>query len=243
MQFQPISLPAVVVALDSVRPAQLADALHKVFAGTERYFQGEIAVLDFAAVTDWPASVDWAGITALMRRLGLQPVAVCHVPPFFETALMRHHLASLPGLPQSSSSAASAVPHAPVASSTAAEGDDAALTATTRIVTRPVRSGQQIRHLAGDVWLLDGINPGGEVIAGGNIVCWGYMSGRTIAGAQGDTDAHIVAQYFRPELVAIAGIYQTFEQGMPSELADANVHVHLVPHGEDWRLQFHRLGK
>ncbi len=237
MQFQPISLPAVVVALDSVRPALLADTLHKVFAGTDRYFQGEIAVLDFSAVSDWPASVDWAGITALMRRLGLQPVAVCHVPPSFEPALMRHHLALLPGLPQSST------PSNTVTVSKADTEGDPTATATTKIVTRPVRSGQQIWHLTGDVWLLDGINPGGEVIAGGNIVCWGHLSGRAIAGAQGHSDAHIIAQHFCPELVAIAGIYQTFEQGMPSELADANVHVHLVPHGEDWRLKFDRLGK
>ncbi|WP_217126328.1 septum site-determining protein MinC [Hydrogenophilus thiooxidans] len=250
VRFTPTNLAGFVVTLAATSPARLADELHKVFAGANRYFAGEVAVLDFREVTEWPTHVDWAGIAALMRRIGLQPVGVRGVPEPFHTALARLNLALLDAI--SPEYGAQPTPHATVAvapertalpaatpEATQAAPNDSPRSAS-RIIDRPVRSGQQIHHPDGDVILMNGVNPGGEVIAGGHIICWGPLSGRAIAGAYGLETARIFAHRFQPELVAIAGIFKTFEQGVPPVLAGKPVQVRLEPTPEtaEMRLQF-----
>lgn len=250
VRFTPTNLAGFVVTLAATSPARLADELHKVFAGANRYFAGEVAVLDFSEVPEWPTQVDWAGIAALMRRIGLQPVGVRSVPESFHTALARTNLALLDAIPAERT--ASPMPQATRAVTPEWNGPLAATpegakaepgespTSATRIIDRPVRSGQQIHHPDGDVILMNGVNPGGEVIAGGHIICWGPLAGRAIAGAYGLESARIFAQRFQPELVAIAGIFKTFEQGVPSAFSGKPVQVRLEPQSEktEMRLQF-----
>jgi septum site-determining protein MinC len=75
------------------------------------------------------------------------------------------------------------------------------------VVTEPVRSGQRIYAEGADLIVTATVNPGGEVIADGNIHIYGALRGRAIAGAQNDAEARIFALNFDPELVAIAGFY------------------------------------
>lgn len=248
VRFIPTNLSGYVVALAATSPARLADELHKDFAGADRYFTGEVAVLDFTAVVNWPTQVDWAGIAALMRRIGLQPVGVRGVPESFHTALARTNLALLDAItsehpahavqPATASAPERKAPLAPYDEPKAVANEP--LVTPTRIIDRPVRSGQQIHHPDGDVILMNGVNPGGEVIAGGHIICWGPLAGRAIAGAYGMESARIFAQRFQPELVAIAGIFKTFEQGVPSAFAGRSVQVRLETQSEksEMRLQF-----
>lgn len=84
------------------------------------------------------------------------------------------------------------------------------------VIERHVRSGQQIYGRRRDVVIIASVSPGAEVIADGHITCYGELRGRAIAGAAGKSDARILALDFRPELVAVAGIYKTFEAGPPS---------------------------
>lgn len=67
-----------------------------------------------------------------------------------------------------------------------------------------VRSGQRLLHpshivVAGDV------NPGAEVIAGGDIVVLGTLRGLAHAGCYGDESARIIAGNMRPQQLRIAG--------------------------------------
>lgn len=55
-------------------------------------------------------------------------------------------------------------------------------TAEALFMRRTLRSGQVIRHHA-DVCLLGDVNPGAEIIAGGNIIVWGALRGAVWAGA------------------------------------------------------------
>lgn len=82
----------------------------------------------------------------------------------------------------------------------------------TRIVSEPVRSGQQIYAENADLIVLNSVSAGAEVIADGCVHVYGRLSGRAIAGARGDESARIFCRKLEAELVAIAGIYAVAEQ-------------------------------
>lgn len=81
-----------------------------------------------------------------------------------------------------------------------------------RIVTQPVRSGQQIYARGGDLVVIASVSAGAELLADGNIHVYGALRGRALAGVQGNTEARIFCQSLNAELVAIAGHYQVSEQ-------------------------------
>ncbi|HNF00592.1 MAG TPA: septum site-determining protein MinC, partial [Thauera aminoaromatica] len=115
----------------------------------------------------------------------------------------------------------------------------AAAATPTMFVERPLRSGQQIYARGTDLVLLGGVSPGAEVIADGSIHCYGPLRGRAIAGAQGNQAARIVASNFGPELVSIAGVYRTFERGIPEAFAGKPTLVRL--NGTDHTLNLEAL--
>lgn len=81
----------------------------------------------------------------------------------------------------------------------------------TRIITTPVRSGQQIYAQDGDLVVLSAVSPGAELLADGNIHVYGPLRGRVLAGAKGDEKARIFCFQMAAELVSIAGRYKVNE--------------------------------
>ncbi|BFM22062.1 septum site-determining protein MinC [Gilvimarinus japonicus] len=75
----------------------------------------------------------------------------------------------------------------------------------TRIIERPVRSGQQIYAEGSDLILLAQVSEGAEVIADGNIHAYGPLRGRALAGVRDNPNARIFCQQLEAELVSIAG--------------------------------------
>ena len=69
-------------------------------------------------------------------------------------------------------------------------------------VARGLRSGQLIRF-SGDVVIYGDVNPGAEILAGGNILVFGALKGLAHAGARGDDGALILALDFRPTQLRI----------------------------------------
>ena len=67
-----------------------------------------------------------------------------------------------------------------------------------------LRSGQSI-HYAGNVTLIGDVNPGAEIVAGGNIIVWGTLRGVAHAGAFGDEETAICALDLQPSQIRIAG--------------------------------------
>jgi septum site-determining protein MinC len=78
-------------------------------------------------------------------------------------------------------------------------------TLPTRVVERPVRSGQQIYAEGCDLILLAPVSEGAEVIADGNIHAYGALRGRALAGVRGNSEARIFCQQLEAELVSING--------------------------------------
>ncbi len=72
------------------------------------------------------------------------------------------------------------------------------------LVHRTLRSGASVQY-QGHVVVLGDINPGAEIVAGGDIVVWGRLRGMAHAGAQGNEQAVVCALDLSPTQLRIAG--------------------------------------
>jgi septum site-determining protein MinC len=79
------------------------------------------------------------------------------------------------------------------------------------LLESPVRSGQSIVFVEGDVTVLGSVGSGAEIVAGGSIHIYGTLRGRAMAGVDGNAAARIYCQKIEAELLAIDGYYQTAE--------------------------------
>lgn len=70
------------------------------------------------------------------------------------------------------------------------------------LVRRTLRSGQVVQH-PGHVVVLGDINPGAEVIAGGDVIVWGKVRGKVHAGALGNLGAVVCALDLAPSQLRI----------------------------------------
>ncbi|MEA3459070.1 MAG: septum site-determining protein MinC [Chloroflexota bacterium] len=66
-----------------------------------------------------------------------------------------------------------------------------------------LHSGQVVQN-SGHVVIVGDVNPGAEVIAGGDIVVWGRLGGTVHAGAMGDEEAMVCALQMSPTQLRIA---------------------------------------
>jgi septum site-determining protein MinC len=83
---------------------------------------------------------------------------------------------------------------------------------TSLLLESPVRSGQSIVFMEGDVTVLGSVGSGAEIVAGGSIHIYGTLRGRAMAGVNGNSNARIYCQKIEAELLAIDGYYQTAEE-------------------------------
>jgi septum site-determining protein MinC len=68
-----------------------------------------------------------------------------------------------------------------------------------------LRSGRVIRHV-GHVIVIGDVNPGAQIIAGGDVLIWGHLRGTVHAGASGDASAMVCALDMRPQQLRIANL-------------------------------------
>jgi septum site-determining protein MinC len=95
------------------------------------------------------------------------------------------------------------------------------------IVDTPVRGGQRIYARGCDLILTAVVNAGAEVIADGSIHVYAPLRGRALAGAAGNAQARIFSLAMEAELVSIAGVYRTFDEGWPKDLSGKAVQIRL----------------
>jgi septum site-determining protein MinC len=74
----------------------------------------------------------------------------------------------------------------------------------TVLVRRTLRSGYSLQH-PGHVVVIGDVNPGAEIVAGGNVIVWGRLRGVVHAGAEGDEYAIVCALDLSPVQLRIAG--------------------------------------
>lgn len=80
-----------------------------------------------------------------------------------------------------------------------------------KIITQPVRSGQQIYAKNTDLIIMAAVSAGAELLADGNIHVYGPLRGRALAGINGYMDARIYCQQLGAEMLSIAGQYKLAE--------------------------------
>lgn len=207
-------------------------ALKEMTGGAADFFDDELAIIDIGALGAQQQGIDWALLIALFKSYRLNPVAVRNAPPELAAAIVEHGL-SLDAVTQPRSelppeAAASPKPIEVAPATNAAAPIVAAPSADAMIIDTPVRAGQRIYARGCDLVITAVVNNGAEIIADGSIHVYAPLRGRALAGASGNTSSRIFAMSMEPELVSIAGIYRTFENGLPPTLAGHPAQIRLA---------------
>jgi septum site-determining protein MinC len=79
-----------------------------------------------------------------------------------------------------------------------------------------VRSGAEIHH-PGTVIIRGDVNPGGIVVAGGDILVWGRLRGVAHAGSEGNSECRIMALQMQPTQLRIADYVARAPEKPPSQ--------------------------
>lgn len=177
------------------------EQLEELRTKAPKFFEQAPIVLDCSAVAE--VSLDLPAFYRSARQHGLFPIAVQGGDATLQEQAMTLGLAVL---------FASSTHDKPIGEH---ETKTPNSISTTKLITTPVRSGQQIVS-QGDLIVTASVGHGAELLAEGHIHVYGALRGRVLAGISGNQAARIFCQSFDPELVAIAGIYRLPETIEPS---------------------------
>ena len=213
---------AISAILQQTDATQLDVAMHEMTGGVSDFFEDELAVLDVGAIDADAGEIDWNALTTVFKKYRLHAVAVRNAPLGMEASILAHGLAldrnARPKVAPISAPQPAIQPPAQLPNTASA----------TMIVDTPVRAGQRIYARGGDLIITAAVNNGAEVIADGSIHIYAPLRGRALAGASGNPDARIYTTSMGAELVSIAGIYRTFDNGYPTDTGERAVQIRLV---------------
>lgn len=165
-----------------------------------KFFNHAPVVIDCQKVNEEGLKIDFKTLAALLRDSRLIPVGVRNANQQQQTVAILAGLAVLSegGSPDTPSQIQEKTPE--FFKETATE-------TPTRLITQPVRSGQQIYVPGGDLIVTAAVSHGAELLAEGHIHVYGPLRGRALAGVTGDINARIFCHSLEAELVSIAGRY------------------------------------
>ncbi|WP_303901971.1 septum site-determining protein MinC [Thiohalomonas denitrificans] len=193
-------------------------ALEETVTQAPGMFQGALVALDLAPLQETEALPDFVALDAALREAGIIPAGISNAGPTQAEAAQTAGWKLLGGQRER------AVEEAPKP-----ESDRTPV----RVVSQPVRSGQQI-HTLGDLILLAPVSAGAEVLAGGSIYVHAPLRGRALAGILGDDTATISCAVLHAELVSVAGHYRTLEEPEAGQRGGP-AYIHLD--GEQLRIE------
>ena len=221
--------------------------LIKKMSGGRSFFNNAPVLIDVSAVEEeGQAALDFPLLTQTLRRLGVVPVGIRGIAACLQERVLQAGLGLLPNIkaekrvempaePQSVEKVVQEVEKKPE------QVDDKPgmehKIAPAKVITAPIRSGQQVFAPEGDLIILSSVNAGSEVLAAGNIHVYGALRGRAMAGIHGNTKASIFSLQCNPELVAVAGEYIVNEL-LDEKLLNRSVLISLA----DGCLQFDLVG-
>jgi septum site-determining protein MinC len=199
--------PLTLLEISHFQAEDFAEQLRAKSAEAPGFFKQTPVVLSFEAFEENLATLPLANIVQICRDQGLLPVALRNDSEILKQLAEGLSLAIMP---------LSRVKSAPEArADTAPEPSPAQQpdisSSPTKIITSPIRSGQQVYAPGGDLIIMSSVSAGAEVLADGNIHVYGALRGRALAGVLGDTSARIFCQSLEAELVSIAGTFKVDE--------------------------------
>jgi len=218
-------------------PETLREEIEQKVAAAPQLFARAPVILDLSRLPQLPSAAEAQALLDAIRAGGMLPVGLSYSTT--ENEILAKDL----GLPllakfravyekQNADDVASIAP-APAPSRPKAvpkaEAEPArapAATVSGQRHDKAVRSGQQVYARGRDLIVNAMVGNGAEVIADGSIHIYGRLSGRALAGAQGDAAARIYCMDFQAELISIAGRYRVFED-LPADLRGKPVQAWL----------------
>lgn len=184
---------------------------------TPRFFQQLPIILDLFSLPA-TAAIDFPAIISCLRCYGLIPIGIRGGSAEQQTFALQSGLTILANIKtetiETPTKGVPATPPTPTNS---------------KLITQPVRSGQQIYAKNGDLVVIASVSPGAELLADGNIHIYGRLKGRALAGVTGNQNTHIFCRSLEAELVAIAGHYWLSEDlnDLQKNLSEGCVHIFL----------------
>lgn len=169
------------------------------------FFRNAPVVIDLHELGD-ATLIDFRQLGQVLRECGLVPIGV---RARSGKLLQAAREADLAVLADSKHEAVLASPAPSVRAPAPKASSQPAL--STRLVEQPVRSGQRIYAVGGDLVVLAQVSAGAEIMADGNIHVYGTLRGRAMAGVQGNLGCRIFCRDLQAELVAIGGHYKISE--------------------------------
>ncbi len=186
--------------------APIVDWLADLDAGLERsmgFFAGHPVALDLSAIRLSPHGV--AHLVASLEERNIRILGIEGVDPVDATV-------KLPPVLCRGRNIDSNDPHEPSPTSEASPPAAERKKAASLLIENPVRSGQSVVFIEGDVTVLGSVGSGAEIIAGGSIHVYGTLRGQAMAGADGNSRARIFCHRFEAELLAIGSCYRTADE-------------------------------
>ena len=215
LELKSAALTLIAVAIKTTDLASLARELDARVAHAPGLFENEPVVIDLGAVRDVPEPLDFMALVDLLRSYGLAPLAAKRGSA---QQMLAARAAGLFEAPEGARVAPAAgrttldSAATPVVLTEVVREVPVPLPAVaTLVVSKPLRSGQQVYARGGDLVVMAAVHFGAEVIADGHIHVYAPLRGRASAGARGNTQARIFSTCMEPQLVAVAGIYRTLE--------------------------------
>ncbi len=224
LELKTTRLSGIQIILNSAEHVALATHISTLFAATPDFFGGEAAVFECGRLSADAPAPNWAWLAEELQSRGLNPFAVQNASPELAAAAVRAGLLVL----NAAAPALAPVAVEPEPEAVPAPLPTASATVPTRIIDKPLRSGQRVYAAGGDIVVLAAVNPGAEVIADGSIHVYAPLKGRALAGARGDTSARIFTTHLEAELVSIAGVYRTFDTALDAAVAGKPAQIRLA---------------
>ena len=203
------------LALRSDDDALLHGELLRKIAAAPALFTGAPVVIDLGRLPELPTIDTARQLVDAVRLAGMMPVGLAY------GTSDNAQLAQMLNLPLFAKFRHAAIE--PASSPTAPASGTASCAMHH---DKPVRSGQQVYARGRDLVIVSAVGSGAEVLADGSIHIYGRLSGRALAGAQGDASARIYCQDFQAELVSIAGHYRVLDD-VPADLRGSSVQARL----------------
>lgn len=197
-------ITVVVLELLHYDAADLAIQLKEKIDQAPQFFVNSPVLINLQKLDNPEAITNLMPLLATCRNFGLLPVGFAAVPENLQEMVAETELAILPPPGER----ASKRPLIPADEPPAAPRDKEPVQPPPRqskVITRPVRSGQQVYAEGADLIVLAQVSEGAEVLADGHIHVYGALRGRALAGVNGDTSARIFCQSMEAELVSVAG--------------------------------------
>ena len=195
--------------------------LHKEIGRSPDFYKNAPAVIDVGPIADRNPT-NLAEFARRLRQLQLVPVGIQNGSEDWNRVAINAGLGLFPsGKPASGQASQQAkeqaqaperrpqeqVPPANQPAAAQAPQRPSIPRAAAKIVSEPVRAGQQIYAKNADLIVLAQVQPGAELMADGNIHIYGNLRGRAHAGVGGDVNARIFCRSMEAQLISIAGIY------------------------------------